>query len=108
MIRDEIKDALLDCIILKGENETDNVYGISAVPLIKGILDDAHVANSVYVYPIPGEDHDKPNMWCAATWSEAGQLQTVGFNYMTEERERKLAVFNKVMNNPYNGYYDRR
>ena len=99
MVNELIKDALKDHIILTGEIETDYVYNWSAIPEIKGLLDDAHVTNSVYVYPIPGEAHDNPDMWCAVTWMEAGQLYTIGFNWMTEDRERKLEVFNEVNKN---------
>ena len=104
MITEIIKDALKDCIILKGSDEVDNVYNWGSIPLIKGILDDAHVSNSVYVYLIPGDNHDMPDNWCAVTWSEAGSLHTIGFNWMSEDRERKLELFNRVANDFRYGY----
>lgn len=101
MIRDMLKDVIRDHILLVGGVEEDYVYDSLAPVEMKSVLEDAHVANSVFTYPIPGDIHDDPDMWCAVTWMEAGQLHTIGFNWMSEERERKLELFNRVMSDPF-------
>ena len=105
MIKDLIKDALYDCIVFTGGTDEDYVYDYYAPVIVEQILKELRVAYNILNHSIPGDQHDEPNMWCAAFWIEAGQPNSFGFNYMTKEREKKLEVFQEIMDNPYRSFY---
>ncbi len=80
----EIYDSLKDHVVFTcGE---DKVYDCWAPIEIKSILTDAHVASSVYTHPIETNDMTAADMWCSVSWDSAGNIETIGFNYMSDKR----------------------
>ena len=102
----EIYDSLKDHIIFTcGDHLEDNIYDCWAPIEIKSILEDAHVANSVYIHPIETNDCTAANMWCSVTWDSAGHMETIGFNYMDDKRMDEYTKFiNKSMNERFKKY----
>lgn len=94
----EIYDSLKDHLILSGGSDChpeQNVYDSWAPVEIKSILEDAHVANSVYIHPIDTNDPAAADMWCSVTWDSAGNMVTIGFNYMSEKRMDEFTKYEK-------------
>ena len=96
MYLDLIKDALVDHVIISGENETDFIYDEHACAEVKSLFDDSHIQNDVFIYPTNTEHYTEPDYWCAISWVEAGHLHTYGFNWMSAQRKRSLDKFNEV------------
>jgi len=96
MILNLIKDVLQDHIVLYSDNETGCVYDDHSCAKVREILDNAHVQNSVFIYPMNTDHYDEADYWCAVSWVEAGQLEMFGFNWMSKERRRSLKCFNEV------------
>lgn len=99
-LTNEIYDCLKDHLIfLCGDDgrPESNIYDCWAPIEIKSILEDAHVGNSVYIHPMPSDDPTSADMWCSVTWDSAGNMETIGFNYMSERRMDEFTKYEKTV-----------
>lgn len=102
LLTETIYDSLKDHKVLCAATPEECTYDSWAPVELKSILEDAHVANSVYIHPTGSTDPAEADMWCSVTWESAGRLETIGFNYMSEKREKEFADYEKWIQDQYN------
>ena len=95
ILTETIYDCLKDHKILCADEPEHCIYDMWAPVELKSILEDAHVANAVYVHSIESTDPTDADMWCSVTWESAGHLETIGFNYMSENRQEDFIKYER-------------
>lgn len=101
-----IHETLKEHIVLKGYSEIDHIYDWETGPRIKAQLEDMGIKSSVFIYPIPEANSINADYWCSVTWLEEGQLNTIGFNWISAKNESNLKEFNQIGGLAYAQKYD--